>query len=189
MGTNYPRDDDEPSDRQRLAADEFDSVADVEPPGEYLTEFPDWSGGVGVVIPREVARAVAHRVGVAAARGKTVTERTVADFAYDHAQLTERFQVPSGSGTVSLAEWVEQHGVPVERTEGGRASAEPATTTAITDDGHTRAHFPARAEYRPGEDVPLRVTLEVPEHVVALGGGFEALTDSVRLRPAPSGED
>jgi hypothetical protein len=188
MGTNNPRDDDEPSDRQRLAADEYDSVADVEPPAEYLDEFPGWSGGVGVVIPREVARAVAHRVGVAAARGKTVTERTVADFAYDHATVTERFQVPNGSGTVSLAEWVEQRGVPVERTEGDRDSAEPATTTAVTDDGHTRAHFPARAEYRPGEDVPLRVTLDVPEHVVALGGGFEALTETVEYRLAGTDE-
>jgi len=184
MGTNYPRDDDEPNDRHRLAADEFDSAADVEPPAEYLDEFPDWSGAVGVVIPREVARAVAHRVGVAAARRKTVTERTVADFAYDHAQIHERFQVPSGSGTVSLVEWVEQHGVPVERTEGGRDSAETATTTAITDDGRTRAHFPARAEYRPGEDVPIRVTLEVPEHVAVLGGGFEELTETVEYRRA-----
>ena len=42
----------------------------------------------------------------------------------------------------------------------------------------------ARAEYRPGEDVPLRVTLSVPEHVLDAAGGFEDLTDSVRLRPA-----
>jgi hypothetical protein len=47
----------------------------------------------------------------------------------------------------------------------------------------------ARAEYRPGEDVPLRVTIDVPEHVLDAAGGFEDLTDSVRLRPAPSGED
>jgi hypothetical protein len=31
-------------------------VADVEPPGDSLDEFPRWNGGVGVVIPREVAR-------------------------------------------------------------------------------------------------------------------------------------
>jgi hypothetical protein len=47
----------------------------------------------------------------------------------------------------------------------------------------------ARAEYRPDEDVPLRVTIDVPEHVLDAAGGFEDLTDSVRLRPAPSGED
>ena len=179
MGTNYPRDDDEPTNN-RLSAREIDSVATVEPPADYLDEFPDWSGGVGVVIPREVARAVAHRVGVAAARGKTVTERTVADFAYDHAQVHERFRVPVGSGTVSLAEWVERRGVAVERTEG---DVETATTT-VTDGGHTRAHFPARAEYRPGDDVPLVIAVDVPEFVLDVVGGFEELTDSARLQLA-----
>jgi hypothetical protein len=187
MGTNSSRNssrnDDEPNDRQRLAADELDSVADVEPPDNYLDEFPRWNSAVDVVIPREVARAVAHRVGTVSARGKTVIDRTVTDFASDHAQVTERFLVPTGSGAVPLAEWVEQRGVPVERTEGGRDSAETATTTVV-DDGHTRAHFPARAEYRPGADIQLVITLDVPGHVLDVSGGFEELTDSVRLRPA-----
>jgi hypothetical protein len=42
----------------------------------------------------------------------------------------------------------------------------------------------ARAEYRPDEEVPIRVTIEAPEHVREAAGGFEELTDSVRLRPA-----
>jgi hypothetical protein len=48
----------------------------------------------------------------------------------------------------------------------------------------------ARAEYRPGEDVPLRVTLNVPEHVREAAGGFEELTETVEYRLAgPSGKD
>ena len=179
MGHNYPTDDDEPTNN-RLSAREIDSVATVEPPADHLDQFPEWRGSVGVVIPREVARAVAHRVGVAAARGKTVTERTVYDYALDHAQVHERFRVPVGSGTAPLADWVDRRGVAVERTEGDVETA----TTAVTDDGHTRAYFPARVEYRPGDDVPLVVTLDVPEYVLDVAGGFEELTESVRVRRA-----
>ena len=179
MGHNYPRDDDEPTSN-RLTAREIDSVATVEPPADYLGEFPEWRGSVDVVVPREVARAVAHRAGAVAARGKTVTDRTITDYALDHAQIHERFLVPVGSGTASLAEYAEQHGVAVERTEGDVETA----TTAVTDDGHTRAHFPARAEYRPGDDVPLVVTLDVPDYVLGAAGGFEELTETGRLQLA-----
>ena len=178
MGTNYPNDD-EPNDRQRLAAREIDSVATVEPPADYLDQFPEWRGSVGVVIPREVARAVAHRAGAVAARGKTVTDRTITDYALDHAQVHERFRVPVGSGTVSLSEYAEQHGVPVERTEG---DVETATTTVT--DGHTRAYFPARGEFRPAQDIPLAVTLDVPDYVLDVAGAFDQLTESVRVRRA-----
>ena len=180
MGHNYPNDDDEPTNN-RLAADEYDSVADVSPPADYLDQFPEWRGSVDVVIPKDVARAVAHRAGAVAARGKTVTDRTITDYALDHAQVHERFRVPVGSGTISLSEYAEQHGVPVERTEG---DVETATTTAVTDDGHTRAYFPARAECRPGDDVPLVVTLDVPDYVLDVAGGFDQLTESVRVRRA-----
>ena len=86
MGTNYPNDDDEPTNN-RLAAREIDSVATVEPPADYLDQLPEWRGSVGVVIPREVARAVAHRVGAVAARGKTVTGQSGLDYALGHAQV------------------------------------------------------------------------------------------------------
>ena len=65
----------------------------------------------------------------------------------------------------------------------GGDSAETATTTAVTDDGHTRAYFPARAEYRPGDDAPLVLTLDVPEYVLDVAGGFDQLTESVQLQP------
>ena len=63
------------------------------------------------------------------------------------------------------------------------ADVETATTT-VTDDGHTRTYFPARAEYRPGDDVPLVVTLDVPEYVLDVAGGFDQLTETGRLRLA-----
>jgi hypothetical protein len=40
----------------------------------------------------------------------------------------------------------------------------------------------ARAEYRPDEEVPLQVTIEVPEHVREAAGGFEELTETVEFR-------
>jgi hypothetical protein len=47
------------------------------------------------------------------------------------------------------------------------------------DDGHTRAHFPARAEYRPADDVhrpaddvPLVITLDVPADVREANRGY-----------------
>jgi hypothetical protein len=40
----------------------------------------------------------------------------------------------------------------------------------------------ARAEYRPDEEVPLQVTLNVPEHVREAAGGFEELTETVEFR-------
>jgi len=123
MGTNYPTDDEPSTDRPINRTAVTDSVADVEPPGDYLDEFPRWRGGVDVVIPREIARAVAHRVGTVSARGKTVTERTVYDYALDHATVAERFLVPAADWRerhTPLAEWVAQQGVPVEGTDGDR---------------------------------------------------------------------
>jgi len=155
MATNNPTDDDEPSDRQRLAATERDSVADVEPPGDYLGEFPRWSGAVDVVIPREVARAVAHRVGTVSARGKTVTERTVYDYALDHACVTERFLVPNGPNPhVPLAEWVSQRGVPVKRTEGGRRDDDSHRPRVTATDTETPTEKIVRA-WQLLESVPL----------------------------------
>jgi len=42
----------------------------------------------------------------------------------------------------------------------------------------------ARAEYRPDEEVPLVISLDVPEHVREAAGGFEALTETVAYRRA-----
>jgi len=42
----------------------------------------------------------------------------------------------------------------------------------------------ARAEYRPDEEVPLRVTLDVPEDIREVAGGFEELTETVEYRRA-----
>ena len=47
----------------------------------------------------------------------------------------------------------------------------------------------ARAEYRPDEEVPLVISLDVPERVLETAGGFEELTETVEYRRAPSGED
>jgi len=63
MATNDDTDDStEPSGEQRTErrTPVTDSVADVEPPGEYLDEFPEWRGTVDVVLPDDVARAVSR---------------------------------------------------------------------------------------------------------------------------------
>jgi hypothetical protein len=47
--------------------------------------------------------------------------------------VTERFLVPNGAGPhVPLAEWVEQRGVPIERTEGGRDSVDDSQRPSVT---------------------------------------------------------
>ena len=184
MATNDEPTTDEASGEQ---PDEFrvavtDSVADVEPPGEYLDEFPKWNGGVDVVVPKDVARAIAHRAGARATDGDTVTERTVYDLAYDHAQVTERFLVPADDwrdANVPLVEWVEQHGVPVDRTESDRRDADSAP-----GDSSSQTVFGATAEFRPGDDVPLVVTLDVPDQVLEVAGGWDELTEAGRLRLA-----
>jgi len=42
----------------------------------------------------------------------------------------------------------------------------------------------ARAEYRPDEEVPLVISLDVPGHVLDVAGGFEELTETVEYRRA-----
>jgi len=42
----------------------------------------------------------------------------------------------------------------------------------------------ARAEYRPDEEVPLVISLDVPGHVLDVAGGFEELTETVAYRRA-----
>jgi hypothetical protein len=56
------------------------------------------------------------------------------------------------------------------------------TTTTHTDVRNPDVQHPdisARAEFRPGDDGPLVVTLEVPDHVLNVAGGcFAELTET-----------
>jgi hypothetical protein len=47
-----------------------------------------------------------------------------------------------------------------------------------------RAHVSARAEYRPVADTSLVITVDVPEHVLDVAGGFAELTETVEYHQA-----
>lgn len=42
--------------------------------------------------------------------------------------------------------------------------------------------FDAHADYHPGEDVPLVVTVDAPEWAIETAGGWEGFTESVRVQ-------
>jgi len=167
MPPNSDRPTDEQTDENHQLSE---SVADVAPPAESIHDFPTWAGTVDVFLPDDVARAVAHRAGARAHREGAITECEVHDLAYDHAQVWARFLAEPDTlePAVPLSDWVADQGVPVDH---GR-------DPVVFPD---RRVFEATAQYRPGHQIPLRVTLDVPDGVLDDAGGWAELTDSVRL--------
>lgn len=158
----------DPTDEYRVELSE--SMADVAVSAAYVDELPTWNTSVDVFLPDDVARAVAYRAGMRAHREAAVTEREVHDLALDHAQTHSRFLVEHDwqQPAVPLVEWVADQGVPVDH--------ETATVTHPD-----RRIFGATAQYRPDSEIPLHITLDVPEGVIEDAGGWDWLTESVRL--------
>lgn len=121
---------------------------------------------VDVALPTDIATAVAYRAGVRSAREGQATPQNIHEIALDYAQVWPRFLVRGED--LTLVEWVDEHaGVSVDHSQ-------PAP--------HPDQHlFNATAEYRPGSEFPLHITMYPPERVLEDVGGWAELTESVRL--------
>jgi len=119
-----------------------------------------------VGLPMDIVTAIAYRAGAVVAQEGAVTPREINELAHDHVSLWGRFMV---TGTdMELVEWIEDAAdVPVDHSE----------PVAYPE----RHVFDVRAEYRPDTEVPLRIHLDPPEEVLEDAGGWDWLTESVRL--------
>jgi len=145
-----------------------DSVADVDPDVDNAMELRGREERLTALVglPMDIVTAIAYRAGAVAAQEGGVTPYEIQDLAYDHVSLAGRFMV---TGTdMELVEWIEDAAdVPVDHSE-------PVTYPE-------RHVFDARAEYRPDSEVPLRIHLDPPADVLEDAGGWDWLTETVRL--------
>jgi len=145
-----------------------ESVADVDPDVDNALELRRREESLTALVglPMDIVTAIAYRAGAVAAQEGGVTPYEIQDLAYDHVSLAGRFMV---TGTdIELVEWIEEAAdVPVDHSE-------PVSYPE-------RHVFDARAEYRPDSKVPLRIQLDPPAEVLDEVGGWDELTETVRL--------
>ena len=163
MSNELPTDTDD-----ALTDDQYEALS------QPVSDRPELKTTVDIRLPSEITSAVAAHAAHRTATNGTVTAAAVRDIAADYVEVWPRYLVADSD--TPLVEWVaDRADIVVDLSE----------TVVLPD----RQLFEARAESRPESEVPLHVTLDLPERVLEAGGGADQLTETIRVHLADGAGD
>ena len=155
--------DDTTTDDDARTDEQYEGVTRA--PGDW----PELKTTVDVRLPPAITSVVGAHAAHRTTTDGAATVADIHDYATDYVEVWPRYLVAESD--TPLVEWV------ADRAD---VTVDPSEAVVLPD----RQLFEAYAEYRPESEIPVHVTLDPPERVLAAAGGADQLTETIRVHIA-----